>query len=153
MFITLDLLPIPLQLRSVEGKVFCFDPVRKCWIVAGPEEVVRQKLLQFLITDLRFPKGLIKLEHPLKWNKLSHRSDVVLYNRSGKPFMIIECKAPSVRVTQTTMDQAARYNLVLKVSHLMITNGSHSICCKIDFKNEKFEYLKDLHFVQDELIK
>ena len=148
MHIPLDLHRFALVEKTENGKRHCFDPLRKKWLVAGPEECVRQQFLLFLLNDVDYPRGLVKVEHPLTFNGLNHRSDIVLYNRSGRPIMIVECKAPGVPITQATMDQAARYNITLRVQFLAVTNGIHTFCCSIDYDNGVVTFLPDFYFLK-----
>src|SRR5690554_7513928 len=100
-----------------------FDEIRKKFLVLTPEEWVRLHVVQFLIREHKYAKGLINVEKQLKVNNLSKRYDVVVFNKNGSVFMIVECKAPSVPIDQVTFDQVARYNLALKAQYLMVTNG------------------------------
>lgn len=151
MHIPLDLQQYALVEKVENGKRFCFDPLRKKWLSAGPEELVRQQFISFLVNELKYPRGLIKVEHPLTFNKLSHRSDIVLYNRSGKPLMIVECKAPNVPITQDTMNQASRYNITLHVKYLAVTNGLQTFCCEVDYENGKTIYMSSFSAVLSDL--
>ena len=148
MHIPLDLQRFALVERTENGKRHCFDPLRKKWLVAGPEECVRQQFVSFLLNELKYPRGLIKVEHPLTFNGLKHRSDIVLYSRTGKPLMIVECKSPLVPITQTTMDQAARYNITLRVQYLAVTNGLQTFCCSIDYETNAITFLPDFDFLK-----
>ena len=92
-------------------KQMIFDIIRKKNVVLTPEEWVRQHIVHYLINDYGFPKSLISLEKQLVLNELSKRTNIVLYNQTASPCMIVECKAPEVKITQKTFDQIARYNL------------------------------------------
>lgn len=151
MHIPLDLQRHALVEKIENGKRLCFDPLRKKWVNAGPEESVRQQFISFLVNELKFPRSLIKVEHPLSYNKLSHRSDIVLYNRLGKPLMIVECKAPGVPVTQATMDQASRYNITLHVKYLAVTNGLQTFCCEVNYENVHATFLDSFNAVLSDL--
>ena len=96
--------------KRIHGKTSIFDLVRKKYIQLTPEEWVRQHLIQFLINQLNYPKSLIAVEDGHKVNKMAKRSDVVVYDRNGKIFMLIECKSAKVKLTQKSMDQASLYN-------------------------------------------
>ena len=84
------------------------------------------------------------IEKQLKINSLTKRTDIVVYNREGKPKIIIECKAPSVPISQGTFDQIARYNLQLESTFLMVTNGLDHYFCVMDHENTTYVFLKDL---------
>jgi len=97
--------------------------IRRKWVALEPEEWVRQHLIYHLSEDLGYPMGLMAVEHTLILNDLSKRADLVCFNRDRNPILLAECKAPSIPLGQTALDQAARYNLVLKVPTLLLTNG------------------------------
>lgn len=97
--------------------------VRKKWITLEPEEWVRQHLIHYLTTSLGYPLGLMAVEHRLTLNGVEKRADLVCFNHNALPILLAECKAPSIPLSQTTLDQAARYNLVLNVPTLLLTNG------------------------------
>ena len=94
--------------------------------------------------EKNYPKSLINVEKLIKIYDLNKRYDIVVYQPNGELFLLIECKAPKVAVTQDTFDQIARYNLTLKAKFLMITNGLNHYFCQMDFENEKYVFLKDL---------
>ncbi|MEP0714219.1 type I restriction enzyme HsdR N-terminal domain-containing protein [Algoriphagus sp.] len=126
------------QLLQKEGKFWVFDSLRKKHLVLTPEEWVRQHWVNFLITQLNFPKGLLALEKGLMYNKLLKRTDVVVWDKSGKPYLLIECKAPKVKLTQKTIEQACMYHKELKTPFLLISNGLQHICLSFDVLSEKF---------------
>ncbi|PCJ80038.1 MAG: restriction endonuclease subunit R [Bacteroidetes bacterium] len=97
--------------------------VRRKWVALEPEEWVRQHLIYHLSENLGYPMGLMAVEHYLIFNDVTKRADLVCFNRDRMPILLAECKAPKIPLSQTVLDQAARYNLVLKVPLLMLTNG------------------------------
>ena len=121
-----------------------FDEIRKKFILLTPEEWVRQHVVQFLLQDKKYPKSYINVEKLIKIKNLSKRYDGVVFQRNGEIFLLIECKAPEVPISQQTFDQIARYNLVLKAKYLMVTNGLNHYFCQMDFENEKYVFLKEL---------
>jgi hypothetical protein len=121
-----------------------FDVVRKKFVVLTPEEWVRQHVVHFLIDEKGFPTSLINVEKQIKLNNTIKRYDAVVFNSSGNISVIVECKAPSVKITQQTFDQIARYNLVLKADYLMVTNGLEHYYCRMDFENERYVFLEEL---------
>lgn len=137
------------ELRIVhrEGKDRIYDVIRKKYVVLTPEEWVRQHIIHWLIRDHKFPKALISVEKQLQLNGLLKRTDIVLYNHSGKPILIVECKAPDVPLSQAVADQAARYNLTLRVPWLWITNGSKHAICAIG--PDSWKWLEDLPAAND----
>ncbi len=136
--------PIDAQIRVQNGKQFIYDIIRKKYIALTPEEWVRQHLVHFLINERQCPKGLIAVERGLKHNGLQRRFDVVVYSRNLTPWLIVECKAPQVAITQQTFDQIARYNMSLQVPYLLVTNGLQHFCCEIDYLQRSFSYLQDV---------
>lgn len=132
------------RFKNSENKVSIFDAVRKKFIILTPEEWVRQHVVQFLLEEKKYPKSLINVEKVLLVNGLRKRYDVVVFNPDGTIFILIECKAPEVRITQAVFDQIARYNMTLEAEYLMVTNGLNHYFCLMDFENEKYEFLKEL---------
>tara|TARA_R100001369_G_scaffold90003_1_gene128363 strand:+ start:1924 stop:2364 length:441 start_codon:yes stop_codon:yes gene_type:complete len=132
------------RFKSSENKTLIFDEIRKKFIILTPEEWVRQHVVQFLISEKKYPKSLINVEKQLKVKDTVKRYDVVVYNRDGNIFLIVECKAPSIPITQQTFDQIARYNLVANATYLMVTNGLEHYYCQMDYENEKYIFLRDL---------
>lgn len=125
-------------------KLRIFDPIRKKFLVLQPEEWVRQHVIQFLLQEKNCPLSLINAEKELKINGLSKRYDIVVYNPDGSIYLIVECKAPEVRISQDTFDQIARYNLELKAEYLMVTNGLRHYFCKMDYTHEKYRFIEDI---------
>ena len=132
------------RFKNSENKVSIFDEIRKKFILLTPEEWVRQHVVQFLLQDKKYPKSYINVEKLIKINDLSKRYDGVVFQPNGEIFLLIECKAPEVQISQQTFDQIARYNLVLKAKYLMVTNGLNHYFCRMDFENEKYVFLKEL---------
>jgi hypothetical protein len=132
------------RFKNSENKVAIFDEIRKKFILLTPEEWVRQHTIQFLLNENQYPKSYINVEKLIKINDLSKRYDVVVFQPNGEIYLLIECKAPEVQITQQTFDQIARYNLVLNAKYLMVTNGLNHYFCQMDFENEKYIFLKEL---------
>ncbi len=132
------------ELKSSENKTLIFDIVRKKYVILTPEEWVRQHVVHFLLKEKNYPISLIAVEKQIKINKRVKRTDIVVYNKQGTPELLIECKAPNVKITQTTFDQIARYNLSANSNYLMVTNGLDNYYCKIDIANETYIFLKDI---------
>jgi len=109
-----------------------------------PEEWVRQHYVSFLIEEKKYPASLIAIEKKLTVNGLTKRSDILVFNTKGEPEIIVECKSPSVKITQDTFDQIARYNLKLNANYLIITNGLQHFYCKIDFQRERYAFLPEI---------
>lgn len=132
------------RFKNSENKVAIFDEIRKKFVILTPEEWVRQNVVRFLLEEKKYPKSYINVEKLIKINDLSKRYDIVVFQPNGEIFLLIECKAPEVKISQQTFDQIARYNLVLNAKHLMITNGLNHYFCQMDFENEKYSFLRDL---------
>ncbi len=119
-----------------------FDVIRKKYVALTPEEWVRQNFLQYLIQEKKFPASLIAVEAGLKYNQLQKRMDVLVYDKQGSPHLIVECKAPEVKISQDVFDQIARYNMVFKVKYLIVTNGINHFCCLMDYTKNAYQYLE-----------
>lgn len=117
------------------------DPIRRKYVRLTPEEWVRQHFLYYLITTLGFPKGLIAIEKTFPYEGMPWRADAVVYDRQGHPLLLIECKAPTVAITQTTFDQVARYNSVVDAPYVAVTNGLDHYCCMIDRTAQRYTFL------------
>jgi hypothetical protein len=113
-------------------------------VILTPEEWVRQNFLKYVVDEKKYPAPLIAVEKEFKLNKLSKRSDAIVYNKQGNPVLIVECKAASVKIDQNVFDQIARYNMKLNVEFLIVTNGLEHYCCKINYKTQKYAFLKDI---------
>lgn len=142
--VRLNLPPATFRYKELNGKKALFDILRKKFVVITPEEWVRQHFVHFLINYLNYPKSLIKVESGVNYNKLSGRSDVLVYDRTGKVFMLIECKAPNVEITNKVFEQASRYNLKYKAGYLVVTNGINHFCCSISHESGEYNYLDEL---------
>lgn len=140
----LDLPHKKMQMRIQDGKKEVLDILRKKWVVLTPEEEVRQRFVHYLMDEKKFPAGLLAIEYSLKVNSLSRRADLVAFNSFGHPILMVECKAPSVKITQNVFDQIARYNLSMKVDYLILTNGLEHFCCQMDFKKQQYYFLDEI---------
>jgi type I site-specific restriction-modification system R (restriction) subunit len=125
-------------------KLKIFDEFRKKNVALTHEEWVRQNFLKWLCEDKKYPKSLISVESGLKYNKLQKRSDAVVYDRNGKPIMIIEFKAPSIEINNDTINQIASYNFTINASYLIVTNGLQHYCLKKDSQNLSFSFLESI---------
>ena len=120
----------PKTRETDKEEIFCI--VRKKWVALTPEEWVRQHFLNLLITHLEYPKGLIKLEYSLKYFKNAKRSDIVVLDKEGNIFLLAECKAPSIKLDQSVLDQASQYNKILNSQFLAISNGMRHFIWKME---------------------
>lgn len=132
------------KLKEADGKIQIFDAFRKKYVVLTPEEWVRQNFLQYLITEKRYAASLIAVEAGLKYNELQKRADILVYDKQGSPFLLVECKAPEVKISQDVFDQVARYNMSFKVTYLVVTNGMDHFCCKMDYEKNSYRFLEEI---------
>ncbi|MCL6217412.1 type I restriction enzyme HsdR N-terminal domain-containing protein [Zunongwangia pacifica] len=132
------------RFKNSQNKIAVFDELRKKFIILTPEEWVRQHCTQFLMKEKEFPKSLINVEKQLKLGKLTKRYDVVVYNRDGSIHLIVECKAPHIKITQNVFDQIAQYNMTLDAEFLMVTNGLSHYYCKMNYEEGQYEFLKEI---------
>ncbi len=129
------------KVKELRDKPHIYDPIRRKYIMLTPEEWVRQHFVQLLINQYQYPKSLFAVETGLYYNKLAKRSDIMVLGTDGRPHLLVECKSPDVRITQTTMAQIARYNFTLRPRFLAITNGMEHFCFKIE--DGQIVYLED----------
>lgn len=134
----------PFRFKNSENKIAIFDIIRKKFILLTPEEWVRQHVVWFLIEEKKYPKSLINVEKVITLNGLTKRYDVVVYNTNGTIEVLVECKASKIKIDQTTFDQIARYNMVLKSNYLMVTNGLAHFYCQMDYQKEQYHFLKEI---------
>lgn len=132
------------QVLEKAGKWAIFDPARKKYVALTSEEWVRQHVIQFLNREKQVPLSLIGIESEIRLYKTRKRFDIAVFDRNGNPRLIVECKAPSVPVTQAVLDQAVRYNLALRVDFLMLTNGFQHFYCQADKENNSIRVIAEL---------
>ena len=132
------------RLNKDDGQLRIFDEIRKKFVALTPEEWVRQHFIRFLIEKKSIPAGLIILEKQIIMNTMARRPDILIHNKQGEPILIVECKAPEVEISQDTFDQVARYNSVLKVPFLIVTNGMRHYCCQMDYQDSTYRFLEDI---------
>ncbi len=143
-FPSLSLPESKLKLKKEGEVVFVHCNARKKWIILTPEEWVRQQFMNYLVSDLDYPQSLMAVEKEVKVNDLTKRFDICCSDNTGKLTVLIECKAADVRLTEDTFNQAARYNLTLKVEFLIITNGLDHYCARVNHETNSIEYLKNI---------
>lgn len=122
-----------IQVRESEGRREVFDPVRRRWVALTPEEWVRQNTLLRLHCEGGYPMEVMQVEGSITVNGMTRRCDIVVYD-NGQPWMIVECKKSEIPITQKVCDQACRYNTVLRVPYLMLTNGRQEVIIAVDFE-------------------
>ena len=132
------------QQRFEQEKCFVLDPFRKKYVLMTPEEEVRQRFARYLVEEKGYPASLIQTEYTLNLNGMVRRCDILVDKPVGMPQVLVECKAPKVKIDQKTFDQAARYNIVFKVRYLMVTNGLKHYCCTLNFDTRKIDFLESI---------
>lgn len=130
--------------KNDKGALVIFDHLRQRFITLTPEEWVRQNFVRFLIEEKQFPKALMGNEVSLLQNGIKRRCDTLVADIEGNPFVIVEYKAPSIPITQSVFDQIVRYNMVMKAKCLIVSNGLQHYCCKIDYENNSYSFLRDI---------
>ena len=140
----LNLPPFDVKISSEGGKKRIFDSIRRRYVALTPEEWVRQHFVHFLQTAKGYPPALMANEVQLKLNGMSRRCDTVVYDRALTPRVIVEYKAPTVEITQQVFDQIGRYNRVLRVDYLIVSNGLTHYCCRIDYATQGYTFLPDI---------
>lgn len=141
---TLNLPPFNYKIKEIEGKTYIFDIIRRKYLVLTPEEWVRQHLIHLLINQYNYPKSLFRVEGGLKYNQLQKRTDIIIYDNSGNPFLLVECKSADVTINQSVVEQASRYNQTIRAKYVAVTNGLKTFCFEINFENGAIHQLKDL---------
>ena len=139
----LNLPIVALKTKLVEGTTQVFDQVRKKYLILTAEEWVRQHFIHYLNQEKNYPLGLMGVEKMVIYNSMKTRADIVLYTADGKPNMIVECKAPNVKIRQDAFNQIAKYNFKLHVPFLVVTNGMKHYCCKMDYDANKIVFLDE----------
>lgn len=125
--------------KAEEGNALIFDIIRKKFVRLSPEEWVRQHVLHYLTEDLGVPKGLISVERALIYNGMQKRFDVAVASSDGKLRLLVECKAPGVKLSSATLKQAGIYHKTLGVERIFISNGLQHIFMRWNPSNENFE--------------
>ncbi len=147
--ISLNLPTYDIKLSGTKQRPTIYDNLRRKYVALTPEEWVRQHFVHYLIGHKGFPQTLMANEIKLSIGDKTLRADSVLYNRELRPKMIIEYKAPSIALTQKVFDQITIYNMLLHVDYLIVSNGIQHFCCKINYENNSYTFLKDIPNYED----
>lgn len=142
--VKLNLPPFEARIQSVKGVMSVFDILRKKYVALTPEEWVRQNFVHFLIHTKNYRAELMNNEVQLSLNGMNRRCDTVVWDMNLQPVMIVEYKAPDVTVTQKVFDQIQRYNMVLQVKYLVVTNGLTHYCCRVDYVGHTCEFVCEI---------
>ncbi|MBQ9362736.1 MAG: type I restriction enzyme HsdR N-terminal domain-containing protein [Bacteroidaceae bacterium] len=133
------------NIKTTHGTTKIFDILRRKFVTLTPEEWVRQNFVHYLIDHKGYSPTLMANEVSLTLNGMTRRCDTVLYTQEGlRPRMIIEYKRPDVEITQRVFNQICRYNMVLQVQYLIVSNGLHHYCCRMDYEKQGYVFLEDI---------
>tara|TARA_B100001758_G_C17785988_1_gene292334 strand:+ start:55 stop:486 length:432 start_codon:yes stop_codon:yes gene_type:complete len=128
--------------KYINNKEYIFDPIRKKYLINTPEEWVRQNFIHYLNTQKGYPLSLMSTEKLTIINNQNTRSDIVCYNKTGKPILVVECKSEKINLNNDVFNQVQNYNFILKANYVIITNGKKTLCFYI--KNKKVNVLKKI---------
>ena len=132
------------QTKVINFKKYLYDELRKKWVIKTPEEIVRQNCWKYLHYEKKYPKSLMVAEKKVLINGLNKRFDILIYNHIGNPEIIVECKAPNVKINDTVLSQILNYQKKIKAKYLLITNGLDSYFLKVNTEKRKCEYLEKI---------
>ena len=127
--------------RETNATTFIYDPIRRKYLVLKPEELVRQLMLHYLNIEKKYPFKQMRTEKGLIINELQKRCDILIYDKAIQPYLLVECKSAQVPIDQAVFEQIARYNLVLQVPYLLVTNGLQTYCCQMNYEEQSFSFL------------
>ena len=143
----MDSLTLPaytFERRSIDGKPHIYDAVREQYVRLTPEEWVRQHLLRYLMEDRGVPRALLAVEQAFAYQQQQRRADAVVHNSAGEPLLVVECKAPRVKIDQGVFDQLARYNQALDARFLAASNGRTHYCCRFSEETGAFQFMESI---------
>jgi len=130
--------------KNPSGKIEIFDEYRKKYVIITPEEWVRQNFIKYLVEEKNYPASLIAIEKGIKVLGMQKRFDAVVFDRKGKPIVLIEFKSTDVEIDQKVMEQISRYNLNLQVAYLIVSNGLTHYCCHINESDSVISFLETI---------
>ncbi len=142
--VRLNLPEYPVKTKYQEGQQLIYDQIRKKYVLLTPEEWVRQHFINYLIDNLGYPRSLIKVESGISVNKLSKRTDIVVYDKEIKPHLLVECKAANVDLNEKAFNQLSIYNRTLKANYLIITNGLKHYCCSMNYVANSYQFQESM---------
>jgi hypothetical protein len=140
----LNLPTYSLKIKSESDLEYVYDQFRRKYVRLTPEEWVRQNFAHYLVNEKSYPASRMILEKSLRFNKMSKRCDILVSNDSGEPIVMIECKAPDIKIGQNTFEQVSVYNIVFHVEYLIITNGLQHYCCIVDFEKRSVNFMNEI---------
>ncbi len=137
------------KIKGKEGNELILDPLRKKYVRLTPEEWVRQNFISYLINAGNYPPGLIGVEVLFKLNSLKRRVDILVHNRQGKPVMIVECKAPEVKIDDKVFEQIVTYNMGFRLPYIVVTNGMLHYACRVYPDEKRYEFMNFIPLYED----
>ena len=132
------------NIKKKDDGFIILDSLRKRWVTLTPEEWVRQNFVRYLIQEKKFPASLMNNEISITQNGIKRRCDTLVADMQGNALVIVEYKAPTIAISQKTFDQIVRYNMALHAYYLIVSNGLNHYCCKIDYDNNSYSFLKEI---------
>ena len=123
---------IDAKIKTEDGQTFIYDSIRKKYLVLTPEEWVRQHFIQLLIDHMNYPSGLFQLERQHAYFKSKKRSDILVMDQAGQPFLLIECKSFDVKINHRTLNQISTYNKTIEAPFIGVTNGLQHFAWKLE---------------------
>ncbi|QRR01041.1 type I restriction enzyme HsdR N-terminal domain-containing protein [Dyadobacter sandarakinus] len=145
---SLNLPEFAYKVKQVNGKPHIFDIIRRKFVTLTPEEWVRQHFIHLLITHYGYPKSLFAVETGMHYHTLAKRTDIMVLAGNALPFLLVECKAPFVKIGEATFAQISRYHFTLQPQYLAVTNGMSHYCFKA--VNGQIHFLDDFPFYREE---
>lgn len=142
--VPLNLPTFNIKIKKNGDQLLVWDPTRKKQIVLTPEEWVRQHFVNYLVAQKGYSQSLIANEVAIKLNGTLKRCDTVVYDQQLVPLAIVEYKAPHITISPAVFDQIARYNMVLRVPYLIVSNGLRHFCCRIDYEANNYHFLREI---------
>ena len=130
--------------RTIDGREEIFDEFRGRYVELTPEERVRQWFAHFLVEDCAYPRGRIGIEISIVIQRKTYRSDLVVFDKNRRPWMLVECKSPDIALTEKVFEQVTLYNYTLKADFIVLTNGNSTIIMKLDYAAGKIEFQSEL---------
>jgi len=125
-----------IKFKEENGEKYIWDSLRGRWLLLTPEEEVRQHTIAWLVSTKGVPPLRISQEYPVNVNGQHQRADIVVVDELAKPYILVECKAPDVKIDNEVVLQAVRYNAIVKARYLLLTNGEKLFC--YEFSDGKY---------------
>lgn len=132
------------EIKEEKDKKFILDKIRKRYVLLTPEEWVRQNFVQYLIREIEIPESHIVIEQSIVGSKLKKRCDIIVYSSTLSPILIVECKSPTVAISQKTFDQIAKYNLQINAQYLVVTNGNYHYVCILNHEKKSYQFITSI---------